>query len=187
MKSERLIPASILPELLDYDPSTGLFVWRERPVERFAHMVDPEIRCRLWNGQFARKPALFAQHNGGYFSGAIFNMQVLAHRVAWAISHGAWPAGTIDHVNGDKRDNRLSNLRDVPHAQNMKNLRLRRNNRSGVNGVYWAEHAGKWRAEIKADGKRVHCGYFDSIEEAERARRQANERFGFAPLHGAAA
>lgn len=187
MKSERLISASILPELLDYDPCTGKFVWCHRPLKFFAHMAEPEMRWRMWNGQFAGKPAPYAEHNGGYFSGAIFNMQVLAHRVAWAIANGAWPIGTIDNLNGDKRDNRLSNLRDISFGDNMKNLRLRRNNRSGVNGVHWAEHAGKWRVEIKADGKRVHCGYFDTKEEAERARLQANERFGFAPLHGAAA
>lgn len=187
MKSERLISASILPELLDYNPSTGKFAWRRRPLKFFESMAAPELRCRLWNGQFAGKPALYAEHNCGYHSGSIFNMQVLAHRVAWAITHGEWPSGEIDHVNGDRRDNRIENLRSVDRHGNMKNRKLQTINRSGANGVYWAAHAKKWRVEIRSELGREHCGYFDSFEDAKAARAEANERHGFHPNHGRSA
>jgi hypothetical protein len=77
----------------------------------------------------------------------------------------------IDHVNGDTLDNRRMNLRVCSHAENMRNRRLNRNNKSGFKGVVC--HGNKWRAEIKHNGRKMHLGIFDKKEDAARVRRDA--------------
>ncbi len=167
----------LLRRLLRYEPETGKLYWLERT-------SDVDARFRQFNSQFSGKEALYgASSSNGYCTGAIFNRQYLAHRVIWAIVHGEWP-DHIDHINGCRTDNRIINLRSVNKAQNAQNMAKSRRNKSGAIGVYWAKHAGKWRAEITANGKRCHLGYFDTIHEASFARLDAQRRLGFHPNHG---
>nr|WP_175479900.1 HNH endonuclease signature motif containing protein [Paracoccus homiensis] len=106
-----------------------------------------------------------------------------AHRVAWAVIHGRWPNGEIDHINGDRSDNRLANLREVTKRENHRNMAIRSDNTSGVTGVYWAREKGKWAAYIKAD-KMVALGRYDTFAEAVAARRAAEKVLGYHPNHG---
>jgi hypothetical protein len=91
------------------------------------------------------------------------------------------PAGLeVDHINGDKLDNRRANLRLATIGQNRQNAARRKDNTSGVKGVSWKRGENKWRARIVVDGKERHLGLFDRLEDAERAVRTGREA-----LHGA--
>lgn len=115
---------------------------------------------------------------GGYqrisFNGRLFQ----AHRLAWAIAHGKWPEDLIDHINGDRSDNRLSNLRDVSARVNLQNERkARKNSRSGLLGASWSKVTKRWAARIHYDGKHRHLGYFDTPQEAHAAYLAAKRLF----------
>lgn len=180
MAETNLIAVDILRQLIDYDPETGALKWRQRSLHLF-----PDLRaCNSWNARYSGQPALNADKGLGYRSGTVFNIRLLAHRVAFAIHTGQWPTGEIDHINGDKSDNRACNLRDVTRAENQLNRSRRRNNESGVNGV--SRRKNRWTAMIQHNGKRHHLGFFSTRDEAAQARAEAEERFGFHPNHGRA-
>lgn len=97
---------------------------------------------------------------------------IMAHRVAWFLVHGKWPAAEIDHINGVKDDNRISNLREVTHSQNLQNLRKARadNKSAGLLGVYRASTKGsRWCAHITINGKRKNLGSYGTKHEAHQA------------------
>lgn len=101
--------------------------------------------------------------------------KVFMHRVVNETPDGLF----TDHINGDGLDNRRLNLRTVTHAQNMKNRRRGKNNRSGAKGVSFDPEKGRWRAAINVNGKRFRLGRFDTVEEASEAyERAAKEHFG---------
>ena len=103
----------------------------------------------------------------GYLSICVDGYRSQAHRLAWIISNGDIQCGLqIDHINRDRSDNRLCNLRLVTHMENGHNQKLRATNTSGYTGVSWCRQHNKWRAEIKVNYKRIHLGYFDIPEEA---------------------
>ncbi|MBR7902754.1 HNH endonuclease [Burkholderia cenocepacia] len=146
--------------LLTYDAETGEFLWRSSGKGR-----RPDLRAGTM-----RK---------GYLTITIDWQRYAAHRLAWMMVHGQIPDGMqIDHINRNRLDNRICNLRLASPLGNMWNSPVKRNSRTGVKGVSMAR--GKFRALIRADGKRRCLGYFDSIEEASRAYQQAAER-----VHGA--
>ena len=107
-----------------------------------------------------------------------------AHRVAWTIFYGQPPNGEIDHINHQKHDNRIENLRDVPSIDNARNLGISSQNKSGVVGVSFHKKENKWRARIKVDQKEQHLGYFSTMKEAIQARQFAEELHGFHFNHG---
>jgi hypothetical protein len=110
---------TVLPTIFDCDFSTGELRWKPRPVELFAD----ERACKMWNTRFAGKRALTTISFYGYPHGALFNRGTLAHRVIWALAHGRWPEGQIDHINGNRADNRLCNLREVKPSDNQRNMK----------------------------------------------------------------
>jgi len=90
----------------------------------------------------------------------------LAHRLAWLYATGDWPVGEIDHINQDRRDNRLANLRPVERIHNSWNRGIQRNNKSGHLGVFWCSQKSKWQATIMERRKTRHLGYFSDAAEA---------------------
>lgn len=174
-----------LRKLLDYNPETGGLTWNPRTPDLFnGGKNDPEHVCARWNSRLAGKPAFTAGNGHGYFRGAIFNRKFSAARVIWAMETGAWPTGQIDHINGIRTDNRIKNLRDVSHAENMRNHARQKRNSSGVTGVHFNKAQGKWVASIHANGKSLHLGYFTSKSDATVARRSAEREHGFHENHG---
>jgi len=140
---------------LRYDSNTGEFFWlvktaRSVPGQKAGWLNDSGYRLISVNGKKYR-----------------------AHHLAWFFTHGVWPVDQLDHINGVRDDNRIDNLREATDAQNRQNMAKRVDNKSGHIGVYWAEWAGKWRAEIKAGGIRRRLGYFDSINDAITAYMNA--------------
>ncbi len=169
----------LLRQLLSYDPESGILRWRYRRPEFFKTARD----CAAWNTRFNGKVA-GAPDGRGYIMLRILGRLCLAHRVAWAVTHGHWPKNEIDHINGVRDDNRIANLRDVTSSENKRNMRLRPNNASGFNGVQWDEKRGKWRSRIFAEGSEKHLGRFETIEEAVAARKAAEVKYKFHPNHG---
>lgn len=107
---------------------------------------------------------------------------IAAHRLAWAIHYGDWPKGVIDHIDHDGSNNKIENLSDVTQAANLRNSRMKSNNKTGVNGVSFRN--GKYHAKIVNDYRVFHLGSFDSLEDAAKARKQAEKKLGFHENHG---
>ena len=180
MRAEQ-IPVEVLLRLLAYDRETGGLTWRVRAESEFVSARYPARAAASWNKRHAGKPA-FTCRVKGYLVGAIKRVSVKAHRVAWAIQTGAWPAAEIDHINGVRDDNRISNLRCVEQRENAKNRRLRADNRSGINGVH--SEGRLWRANISVGGKLKNLGRFKTLDAAAAARAAAETLHGFHTNHG---
>ena len=100
-----------------------------------------------------------------------------AHRLAWFYVYGSWPNDQIDHINRNKTDNRIANLREVTNKQNQQNASKRSDNTSGHPGVSWYKRDSKWQARIKHNQKDTHLGYFENLEEAIAARKAAEKLY----------
>lgn len=180
MTAQKELPIETLRELLSYDPETGVLTWKYRELNWF----KTESAFKSWNTKYAGKSAFTAFHDEGYKQGRIFNKTYKAHRVGYAIHYGEWPKDQIDHINGNKADNRITNMRAVNNQENSRNSSKRNDNVSGFTGVFWHKQINKWRSKIRADGKDIHLGCFDCKLDAIAARINANKKYGFHPGHG---
>lgn len=184
MKAIEHLPADHLAKVLRYEPETGLLFWLPRTEETVSATKRPASEaCRAWNAKFSGKEA-FTATSKGYRVGRVNNILMRAHRVAWAIYHGAWPSHDLDHINGDRSDNRLCNLRDVSRLDNLRNMSMSAHNSSGITGVYRNKHTRRWSAKISVNNRSRHLGYFETAAEAEAARKAAEVELGFNPAHG---
>lgn len=177
------ITPELCRQLLHYDQKTGKLFWKERPFSSFRGPTRVSVYAS-WNRRFAGKEAFKQVSRLGYLTGAIMGVSSISHRVIWAIVYGEWPSGEIDHLNGDKQDNRIANLRDCKHVDNHKNMPMRRDNKSGVTGVYWCKHQRKWIAHIRADRRRICLGSYLDFGDAVAARSAAEVKYGFEERHG---
>jgi hypothetical protein len=119
-----------------------------------------------------------------YYSLRINKKKYKAHRIAWLLTYGSWPVDQIDHINGNTKDNRLANLRDVSNRENLRNQKIPKNNTSGTLGVSFNKRKQNYQASIKINGKSKHLGYFKNKEEAIAARAVANIEYNFHKNHG---
>jgi len=152
MNYRAAVTADRLREVLDYDPLTGIFRWRIRPANRM----------RI--GQIAG-----GGHVKGYRRIRVDGLLYLAHRLAWLFVHGDFPILDIDHIDRNRDNNAIENLRVATTSLNCANSRHRRNNTSGFKGVEWRKAKQKWHAGIMVDGRRLHLGTFDTPEAAHAA------------------
>jgi hypothetical protein len=143
--------AEQLRELLDYDPNTGVFVWRVS-------------RSRTSAGSVAG-----SKNTHGYWQIRACGKLYYAHRLAWLYMYGTWPKDQIDHIDGNRVNNRIENLREATNTENQQNRGLSPSNISGFTGVHWANRECKWRAQIRHQRKLHHLGFFDTPEEAHTA------------------
>lgn len=140
------------------------------PIDRFLECLDycPESgvltrKTGQYVGQSAKKVV------GGYLRLKVDGECYAAHRVAWSMFYGKEPEHEIDHINGDRKDNRISNLRDVTPALNSQNCRKPRpGSLTKVLGVR-KNRVGRYEARIKIDGRGVHIGTFDTADQAHSA------------------
>ena len=145
LKQERL------KELLHYDQESGLFTRRVRR----GRCLAGEVAGTLTDTGYIKI----------YYEGKLYR----AHRLAWLYMTGVWPDSEIDHINGDRSDNRWANLRSALPHQNRQNTLLIPNNSSGYIGVSWSSNRRKWAAAIQHLGKTKWLGYFDNKEDARNA------------------
>lgn len=142
--------------VLDYDPDTGDFTWKFRQGRQQAGTIAGTVR-------------------GKYCYIRVYGEVRLAHRAAFAWVHGFWPTHQIDHINGDKQDNRIVNLRAATSQQNAANTPRCKDNTTGFKGVRRARKAGKWWAYIYVDGHDKYLGTYDTPEAAHEAYLKAAE------------
>jgi hypothetical protein len=133
-----------LQQALLYDNESGIFRWK----------VD---------GRLAGTLTAY-----GYVRIEIDGKPYLAHRLAWLWVHGMLPTKQVDHINRDRLDNRIENLREASNQENSRN-KVSGRNRSGRKGVRWHKRAGKWAAAITINAKEIHLGLFDNLEAASAA------------------
>lgn len=181
--------ADITPELcrqlLRYEPETGKLFWKPRDVDMFVDGRFPASRAaNAWNSKWAGREALACLDSKGYKSGHILRVRTSAHRAGWAVYYGVWPSLHIDHINGDRTDNRIENLRVVSCAENQRNQKRHSNNTSGVCGVWFDKRRFRWMAEIMVDYRKVHLGAFGDLEAATKARMEAEKFYKFHANHG---
>lgn len=165
--------------LLDYNPLTGSFVWKERPIEAFTPGKYQLNAYMTFHGRYAGKPAGRFDKDG-YLKIPISPLpgHFMAHRLAWVYVYGYDP-GELDHKNRTPSDIRIDNLREATHADNLKNFGIRKDSKSGVNGVTFHERYNAWRARIKVGYKSIHLGMFPDFSEAVKARYAAEVQYGF--------
>ena len=159
----------ILKKRMTYNTDTGVMTWHD---------------CSLNQGKIRGKEAGHLNKKTSYRYININKFKILAHRAAWAVHHGHFPAGYIDHINGDPTDNRLCNLRQCRAIENSRNTKMQSHNKSGFTGVSWHKTSGTWRAYIGVEGRQVNLGSFGDIKDAIRERRKAENLFGFTERHG---
>lgn len=182
LKAESKVTPAELQELLSYDPETGLFLWKPRPLKFCVEGSGRYTRERnktVFDSNYAGEPALTAYNTAGYLRGNIFGRGLLAHRAAFACMLGRWPTGQVDHINGVRDDNKWVNLREATNQQNQWNSSSAKGSSSQYIGVSWDKKSRKWRAYISPENKIVNLGYFDCEKTAAQARdRAAREMFG---------
>jgi hypothetical protein len=142
-----------LRQIIHYDPETGVLYRREtmRPITT----VIPK----------------------GYILVGALNRRLYGHRLAWALHYGAWPSQHIDHINGNKVDNRIANLRDVEPTHNSHNAKPRSDNKLGLRGV--SPHKSGWyRSSIKFKGTVYNLGVYPTPEAAYEVRLKKEDELG---------
>jgi hypothetical protein len=165
--NERRLTFDRASSLLEYNPKTGEVT---RKVDVSNSKAGTVVGCV----------------SNGYLVVRIDDVLFRVHRVAWLLFTGRWPKHQIDHINQDKTDNRISNLREVTHKENQRNRSMSKYNTTGVTGVSLHEPTGKFRAYITLNRVQIHLGLFASSEAAAEARRRAEMYYGFSSLHGRA-
>lgn len=176
------IPApELLRKLLRYEPETGKLYWRERDARMFKN--NNASSAKSWNTMYGGKEA-GTICGKGYRSVAIFAKIYIGHRLIWAIQTGRWPSDQIDHIDGEKLNNRLNNLREVSSHINSINARMNSANTSGHAGVYLNKRSSMWCAQIKFKGRTYHLGSSKNINDVIALRQAEEKRLGFTERHG---
>ena len=146
------ITQSELKSLLTYDPDTGRFTWQTG--RRAGHLADT---TRVL----------------GYAVITVKNRMYKAHRLAWLYVNGCWPKTQIDHINHDRSDNRIANLRDVTCAVNHQNRHRNTRSAAGFLGVTWHKRDKRWQSHIEIGGKSIYLGQHKCFAKAILARKTA--------------
>jgi hypothetical protein len=153
--------------LLAYEASSGEILWRSRPASDFTTPKGWKIYCT----RYAGKRAGSACKQTGYLTIRVLGHLYQAHRIVWLLNCGVWPSNHIDHINGDKLDNRIENLRDVVNSQNRQNMKAARvDSVSGIHGVRLDPRNGRYVALVRHAGKSWSLGSFATSHEARCAR-----------------
>ena len=152
-------------DYLSYDPLTGKFTWIKS--------TTPRVKVGQNAGSINKC--------SGYVELRLHGQHYYGHRLAWYFVHGYSPYIT-DHINQNRADNRIANLREVTNSGNNKNCGISKNNTSGAVGVAQLP-TGNWRANITVNYKSIHLGMFKTMEEAITARAIAKQKYSFHRNH----
>lgn len=146
-----MITQEHLKSVLHYNPETGLFTWLHTGTGRKKNL------------------SAGATTKVGYRTIYIKPERHFSHRLAWLYVYGVWPENQIDHINGDKSDNRIHNLREATFIENLRNRGKYKNNTSGYKGVYFDKKRNSWFAKIFHEKKSIHLGTYNTPIEASKA------------------
>lgn len=179
---------AVLKTLFRYDAEAGKLFWLPRTAAMFREgRQTARHKCARWNALYAGKEVKPRRKESGYLIVRISGRPINVHRLAFALHHGRWPEGEVDHIDGDRANIKAANLRDVTRLENMRNKRRYRNNSSGITGVAWSKKSQRWVAHIGLKGKAKHIGQFTTFCTAVKARTSAAKSLGYHANHGRAA
>jgi len=155
----KTLTQEMLKELLEYDPNTGIFRWKNR------------------RGS-AKKGAEAGNYcPDGYIEIRVYKKLHKAHRLAWLYMNGEHPSMDIDHIDGNRSNNSIFNLRHVSRLDNLHNQRLPYSrSKTGLIGSWKHSQTGKYTSQIRSDGKKICLGLFDTKEEAHKAYVEAKRK-----------
>jgi len=151
-----------LKEFLDYNIDTGIFKWKIKPAKK--------VNIGAVAGHVAKD---------GYIRIRIDKKIYLAHRLAWLYMYGYFPENFIDHIDRNPSNNRISNLREITNSCNIRNTGQRKNNTSGIKGVYWNKRDNKWQAQIMINKRGINLGSFADFNDAVKARWEAEKLYKY--------
>lgn len=161
-----MLTQQLLKEMFSYNPETGELI-------------------RAKNAGIAKIGDTAGwKENNGYIRIRIHGKARLAHRLIWIIEYGEDPVGQVDHINHNRSDNRISNLRLVTQSGNQRNATMRKNNKSGVMGVWKRSSSRRWIVQIRCFGKQKDIGSFAEKWDAICARKSAEAEYGYHINHG---
>jgi hypothetical protein len=156
---ENSLSHDYLIRVLNYNPDTGIFT-------RIANSPKK-------NGKQAGHLDYY-----GYVRIRVNYLRYMAHRLAWFYIYKEWPKNKIDHINRIRNDNRICNLRDVSDLENSTNTNISKKNKSGYKGVLWRSKKSRWEAYICVNKKNNYIGMYKNKEDAIKARKEAEIKFG---------
>ncbi len=159
---------SVFHTYLSYNQNTGEMRWKK----------PTSTKSRIKVGDIAGSVSMH-----GYRTVKIKQKPYLIHRIAWMMVHKTLPP-FLDHINHNRLDNRLCNLRPATVKENGRNRSINKNNTSGCTGVYWFAARKKWKVSIKVNGKNKSLGHFKILKDAIAARKAAETEYGYHPNHG---
>jgi len=154
-----MITQSEVKKLLNYNKDNGTFVWNEN---RSSKIKAGDIAGSI--------------QKTGYIHLKINYVAHLAHRIAWLYHYGYMPK-FIDHINRDRTDNRIENLRECSLSQNQFNRGIQKNNTSGVKGVSWNKSSNKWLVQFRIYNDNKYIGYFEDLELAKLVASEAYDKY----------
>tara|TARA_R110000824_G_scaffold78788_6_gene198726 strand:- start:1187 stop:1732 length:546 start_codon:yes stop_codon:yes gene_type:complete len=169
---ELLITQELLKERLHYDRETGVFTW-----------LDVKVNAKRMRGKVAGS-LLTTGYVQIEFRVNKKRYVFRAHRLAWLYEYGEFPSISLDHINHDRADNRITNLRMATHRENLRNQSMSSSNTTGHSGVSFNKTMNKYQSYIQVDYKKIHLGTFENIEDAAKAAREGREHYGFHVNHG---
>jgi len=148
-----------LKEVVTFDDTTGIFV---RKLKAKRAVVGRTLGYKKSNG---------------YIALSIDGQKYFAHRLAWLYVYGEFPKNDIDHIDGNRTNNKIENLRDVPRTENLQNIKIAKshNKSTGILGAY-LHMSGKFMSRIKVNKKDVYLGLFESAEQANQAYLKAKKQ-----------
>lgn len=169
MKYRPEMTQELLKQFVHYDPDTGILK-RTHAMDRGHNIYEKEFIPESVTAQ-------------GYRQLGMFKRPRLVHRLAFLYMVGRMPL-EVDHINGDRLDNRWCNLREVDSRTNRMNMGVPINNKSGTRGVYWYPRYSKWEVTITVEGKHKYLGRYTEYDEAVRIRLSAEKEHGYHENHG---
>jgi len=171
---EAAITQEVLKERIHYDNDTGVFTW-----------LDVKVNAQRARGKIAGGVTAAGYIKIGFSTGGKF-YAFQAHRLAWLYEYGEFPKDGLDHINHDRADNRITNLRIATQRENIINMSMSSKNTTGYTGVSFSKARNKYEAYVKVNYKQIHLGTFEDIEDAAKAAKEGREHYGFHVNHGQA-
>lgn len=179
--NEKIISMKHLKSLFFYED--GVIYWKHRPRCHF----ETDMAFKMCNSKNEGRPSGTISSGGYLRTNITFNgvrRSYANHRIIFALLNNGWPDGQIDHIDHNRNNNLISNLRCVNQSDNQKNATRRCDNKSGVTGVHWHNGKGKWCAEISSENKKIYIGSFDELIDAIAERKRYESNLNFHKNHG---
>lgn len=179
-----MLTQELLKELVTYNKDTGEMFWKPRDGHHFTRPSSSNV----FNGKWANKQ-VGSICSYGYLQTTIhikplgLKLNIKVHQLAWLYEYGTFPIG-IDHLNGVRLDNRISNLREADQEINNKNMVKPSHNKSGLAGVHFDSSRNKWQVQVKKRGKRVFCKRYGTLLDACSSLISFRNSNGFSQRHG---